>query len=206
MDEPLASLDGPRKAEILPYLERLRDEMQMPILYVSHDMSEVARLANSLILMGEGRVVQAGPAQDLLADPGLVPYLDPQEAGAVLSAKVRSYHSGDDLTELALSAGTLVLPGRQGTVGDVKRVRVAAQDVILATTKPVGTSALNILPVTVTKLQSGRGPGVAVGLLSGTDELLARVTRRSAQVLDLSEGSELFAILKATAVAPRDVN
>ncbi|PYE80911.1 molybdenum ABC transporter ATP-binding protein [Pseudoroseicyclus aestuarii] len=205
LDEPLSALDAPRKAEILPYLERLRDTVRLPILYVSHSASEVARLATTLVIMEAGRVLRVGPAEEVMADPAAVPLLGVQEAGSLITARVEAYDAEDDLTELALSAGRLLLPGRAGVPGQPLRLRIAAQDVILSLEEPSGLSALTRLPVTVTRVEEGRGPGVAVGLAAGTDRLLARLTRRSARSMGLAPGQQVWAIVKATAVAPQDV-
>ncbi len=205
MDEPLAALDAPRKAEILPYIERLRDEVQIPILYVSHDMSEVARLASTLVVLEGGTVVASGPAGDVLARPDAVPLLGVRDAGSVIIAKVAGRLLDDGLTEVAFSGGRIVLPGNLGRLGQKVRLRIPAQDVILAREAPKGISALNVLPVTITAIEQGRGPGVAVGLRAGNDQLLARVTRRSAKLMELAVGQQIFAIIKATAVGPEDI-
>lgn len=205
MDEPLAALDAPRKAEIMPYLETLRDSVKVPIVYVSHTMSEVARLATTLVVMQAGKVLRAGPIDDVLADPAAVPLIGVQDAGALIHARVISHDPKDGLTLLRFDGGDLLLPGAVGQIGQTLRLRVAAGDVILSRAAPEGISALNVLPVTITQLSQGRGPGVAVGLMAGKTRLLARVTRRSATALDLSEGQQLFAIIKANAVAPADV-
>jgi molybdate transport system ATP-binding protein len=204
MDEPLAALDGARKAEILPYLERLRTEAGVPILYVSHNVSEVARLATHVVVLEEGRVLQAGPAGALLADPGMVRVMGVRDAGAVLQAQVLR-HSGDGVTELQFSGGVLCLPEVEAPVGSDLRVRILAQDVMLAVERPRGISALNILPVEVLALRRGEGPGVIVQLRAGSDTLLARITRRSADALDLRVGSACFAVLKSVAVSQTDI-
>ncbi|WP_108816399.1 molybdenum ABC transporter ATP-binding protein [Loktanella sp. Alg231-35] len=205
MDEPLAALDGARKAEILPYFERLRDDVKIPILYVSHDMSEVARLATTLVVMDAGKVVIQGPLGQVLSQPQAVPLLGVRAAGAVIETKVAGRLLDDGLTELLFSGGRLMMPGILGVLGQSVRIRIPAQDVILATEKPKGMSALNVLPVTITQISQGRGPGVAVGLQAGKDHLLARVTRRSAQRMELAVGQNIFAIIKATAVGPEDI-
>lgn len=205
MDEPLASLDGPRKAEVLGYLERLCATTQVPVIYVSHAMSEVARLATTLVLIEDGRVTRAGPLDDILSDPAAVPLVGVRDAGAVLTGTIRGINAADGLTEVALSAGRLILPGRLGAMGARVRLRIPAQDVILSTGRPVGLSALNVLRCTIAGLEIGQGPGVAVSLISGTDRLLARITRRSAAQMGLTEGQEIYAILKATALAPQDI-
>ena len=205
MDEPLAALDAPRKAEVLRYLERLCAATRVPVIYVSHAMSEVARLATTLVLMENGRVTRAGPLDDILSDPAAVPLVGVREAGAVLTGTIRGINAADGLTDIALSAGRLILPGRLGELGATVRVRIPAQDVILSTGAPTGLSALNVLRCTIAGLEIGHGPGVAVSLVSGTDRLLARITRRSAAQMGLTEGQEVHAILKATAMAPQDI-
>ncbi|MEJ8563130.1 molybdenum ABC transporter ATP-binding protein [Yoonia sp. GPGPB17] len=205
MDEPLAALDAPRKAEILPFIERLRDEVQVPMIYVSHDVSEVARLATTLVVIEGGRVSTSGPVGEVLSQPQAVPLLGVRAAGAVITTKVAGRLLDDGLTELAFSGGRLMLPGILGVLGQTIRIRIPAQDVILANDAPTGVSALNVLPVTITKIEYGRGPGVAVGLQAGDDHLLARVTRRSAQRMELAVGKQIYAIIKATAVGPEDI-
>ena len=200
MDEPLAALDGPRKAEILPYLERLRDEAGLPMLYVSHAIDEIARLADTLVVLQDGLVMRAGPALELFCDPDAVPLIGVRDAGAVLVATIMAYDS-DGLCALSVSGGTVHLPGVTGEIGRQLRLRVLAQDIILATERPQNISALNILPVVVTSLRYGDGPGVAVGLQLGDEKLLARITKRSATQLGLEQGQSCFAILKATTVA-----
>ncbi len=204
MDEPLAALDGPRKAEILPYLERLRDELGLPILYVSHSLPEVARLATTLVVLESGRVLRVGPAAEVLADPGLGPVLGLRDMGAVISARLVAQEA-DGLSRLETSAGPVFVPKVNQALGSVLRLRVPAQDVILSRSRPEGLSALNILPVTVVSVHFGAGPGAMVQLALGAELLLARITRRSAEVLALAPGLACFAVLKSVAFAPSDV-
>lgn len=204
MDEPLAALDEPRKAEILPYIERLRDQTGVPILYVSHAMPEVARLATTLVVLEAGRILRAGPVAEVLADPDIVPALGLREVGAVLHVRLAG-QDADGLTRLETAGGPLWLPRIEAPAGSALRVRIAAQDVILSRERPVGLSALNILPATVTALRLGEGPGALVQLSIGGDALLARITRRSATALDLKVGAPVFAILKSVSVAQADI-
>lgn len=204
MDEPLAALDEERKAEILPYLERLREETDIPVLYVSHSMAEVARLATTLVLMDNGRVIRAGPASEMLADPENVPALGVRSAGASLHAIVAAQEE-DGLTRLEASAGALFLPHVDAPIGARLSIRILAQDVILSRTRPEGLSALNVLPATVTAVRLGDGPGAIIQLRAGEDLLLARITRRSALALELAPGADCFAIIKTVAVAQSDV-
>ncbi|SDE49749.1 molybdenum ABC transporter ATP-binding protein [Limimaricola pyoseonensis] len=204
LDEPLSALDAERKAEILPWLERLRDEAGLPIFYVSHAASEVARLATTVVVMEKGRVTRAGAVAEVLSDPAAVGTIGAQEAGAVVTARIAGLDRIDGLTELALSGGRIVLPGKLGRIGTHLRLRISAQDVILSRDKPQGLSALNVLQAEVTAVDEGP-EGVAVGLACGRDRLLARVTRRSARALRLEPGLPVWAIVKASAVAPQDV-
>ncbi|MCI5111714.1 MAG: molybdenum ABC transporter ATP-binding protein [Marivita sp.] len=204
MDEPLASLDGPRKAEILPYLETLRRETGLSILYVTHNMAEVARLATHIVLIDDGRVIRSGAPEEVLTDPDMVRLLGIRDAGAVISATVAAHHP-DGLSALAISAGQLLLPTVDAPTGARIRVRILAQDVILARARPEGLSALNILPVRVLAVRRGDGPGVIVQLRAGEDRLLARITRRSADALNIVEGAECYAIMKSVAVSQTDI-
>jgi molybdate transport system ATP-binding protein len=204
MDEPLASLDDERKAEILPYLERLSETTSVPVLYVSHSMAEVARLASTLVLMKAGRVVRAGPTAEVLSDPDAVPAFGVRAAGASLHAVVAAQED-DGLTRLQASGGALWLPRVEAAIGSRLSVRIPAQDVILSRSRPEGLSALNVLPATVTAVRFGEGPGAIIQLRAGGDMLLARITRRSALALELAPGVDCFAILKSVAVAQSEV-
>lgn len=204
MDEPLAALDEARKAEILPYIEALRDEFALPILYVSHSLAEVARLATTIAVIDAGRVTAFGPAAELLSDPETAPLLGLRDAGAILTVRIAE-QAEDGLTRLETGAGPLWLPRVAGAVGASLRVRIAAQDVILARERPEGLSALNILPARVTTLHDGQGPGVLVGLDLAGQGLLARVTRRSALALGLTPGQSVHVVVKSVAVAQGDV-
>ncbi len=205
MDEPLAALDAQRKAEIIPYLERLRDEAGKPILYVSHSTSEVARLATTVVMINAGVVVACGPAAGVLSDPALARAMPIREAGAVLTGTVAAHDDDDGLSELSVSGGNLYLPKVGATIGDRLRIRVEAHDILLFRDPPVGGSALNVLPVTVTSIRQGDGPGAIVGLVAGDDPLIARITRRSVRNLGLEQGQTCFAVLKSTSVAAADV-
>jgi len=175
MDEPLASLDSPRKDEILPYIERLRDQAGVPIVYVSHAVAEVARLANTIVLISEGRVRAVGPLQEVMGRAELYPMAGRFEAGAVLAVRVAA-------------------------VGAAFRVRIRARDVILAATPPTGISALNILSGRVEAVVPIEESALEVQLRLGDERLLARVTRRSGVTLGLVPGREVFAVIKTIAI------
>lgn len=205
MDEPLAALDEPRKAEILPYIERLAHEAKIPILYVSHSLSEVARLASTLVILSNGRIARAGPATQLFSDPETAPLLGLREAGAILTARVTS-HTSDGLSALETAGGQIFLPQIQSEPGTNLRLRIHANDVMLALSRPSDLSALNILKTRVKHIKDGDGPGMMVALDMGGETLLARVTRRSATALNLREGLEVFAIIKSVSTAQADVS
>ena len=204
MDEPLAALDEARKAEVLPYIEALRDETGLPILYVSHALSEVARLATTIAVIEAGRLAAFGPAEQVLSDPGAAPLLGLREAGAILTARIAA-HEEDGLTRLDTVAGPVWLPRCAGGPGQSVRIRISAQEVILSRTRPEGLSALNILPAVVTDLHEGQGPGVLVRLDLGGAHILSRVTRRSARALGLAPGIAVHAVVKSLSVAQADV-
>lgn len=202
-DEPLTALDEPRKAEILPYFERLRDEVKVPILYVSHSAAEVARLATTVVVLEDGRVSHQGSAAEVLSDPRISP-TGVREVGAVLEARIARHHD-DGLTELAAAGVALFVPRIAQAPGHAIRVRISAHDVILARERPVGLSALNILSGRVEMIRPGTGPGMIVSLDTPAGRVLARVTRRSAAALGITEGVTCHAVIKTVAIAPEDI-
>ncbi len=200
LDEPLAALDGPRKDEVLPYFDRLKTLAHLPILYVTHSVEELARLADHVALIDDGRIVQHGPVFDILSSPAAMPLIGVREAGSVLRATIEAHLPGG-LTRLRCDAGPLELPHMDAELGSAVRVRVLARDVIVATNRPKGLSARNILPATIRAIEQGRGPGVAVVLDANGQSLLARITDVSRTELQLEPGQSVFAVLKSTAVA-----
>ena len=198
MDEPLAALDDARKAEILPYLERLRDETRLPILYVSHSVAEIARLATTVVLIEAGRMRQCGPAAEILSDPEAATALGPREAGAIVAARMDGTDP-DGLCRLTLSGGTVWSAGITAPVGQMLRLRIMAQDVMLARERPAAISALNILTCTVRGIRED-GTSTLIQLTCGSDTLLARITGRSATALALTIGGPVYAIIKSVSV------
>ena len=202
LDEPLASLDGPRKAEIFPYLERLRDEARLPILYVSHSLDEVSRLADAIVLLKAGRVVAQGPLFEVLTDLSLPDFTGSSPYGAVMDAKVVA-HRGDGLTVLGFAGGELLVPRLDRAVGSRLRVRVRAEDVMLAREQPKAISANNVLAATVSAVREAGLWHVDIRLLCGSTALIARITRASLERLALVPGMPVFAIVKSVTVAPQ---
>jgi molybdate transport system ATP-binding protein len=204
MDEPLASLDAPRKAEILPFIERLRDELHLPIVYVSHAMEEIVRLADTLVLLSEGRIAAVGSVEELTSRLDLRPLTGRYEAGAVIRAAIAGHDVSFGLTELAFPGGRLRISHLALPLGTPVRVRIRARDVALATTRPTGISIRNIFPARVLEVAPDRGPLVDVRLDIGAPQqpvmLWARVTQRAAQELKLAPGAAVFALLKTVAL------
>jgi len=205
MDEPLASLDDARKREILPYIERLRDESRVPIVYVSHSIAEVTRLASTVVLLSDGAVVATGPTASVMQRVDLFPLTGRAEAGAVLETTVEGHDDVYDLTLLRSRAGLWRLPRLDLPVGARLRVRVRARDVILATTEPEALSAINVVKGTVTQLSEAKGPIVEVQLDCNGDVLLARVTRFSVERLGLRPGVDVHAVIKSVAFDRRSL-
>jgi molybdate transport system ATP-binding protein len=205
MDEPLASLDAPRKAEILYYIERLRDETGVPIVYVSHSLDEVVRLAESLVLMSDGRVMAHGTVEDLMGRIELRAYLGRFEGGAVIDARVAEQDLETGLARLEFSGGSLYATDVEALVGERVRVRIRARDVSLALARPADISILNVLPGSVIALGAESGASLDVSVDLGGTMLISRITRKSAQALGLAPGVKVFALLKSVSLDRRSV-
>jgi molybdate transport system ATP-binding protein len=200
MDEPLSSLDQRSKSEILPHLERLRDQCAVPIVYVSHALGEIMRLADHLLLLEAGSVRAAGPLQQMLARSDL-PLGHLEDGGAVFDAVVEAHDAAYHLTYVRISAGRLALGLRVAAIGQRVRVRIDARDVSVALTAPARSSILNVLPARVVELSDDPDPAqVLVRLEAGSEPLLARITRRSAAELALTPGMALYAQVKGVAL------
>ncbi len=200
MDEPLAALDEARKAEILPYLERLRDGLGLPILYVSHALAEITRLASTVVLLEGGRVAAAGPAAEVLSDPASGAALG-RETGALLTARVGA-QDGDGLARLDTVAGPLWVARPDLPVGARVRLRIVAQDVMLAVAPPRGISALNVLAGRIDRIETMPDGSVLVRLdLGGDAAILSRITARSRAALGLEPGARVHAVLKSVSIA-----
>ena len=199
MDEPLASLDQQRKGEILPYLERLHGELEVPVIYVSHQPDEVARLADHLVLLERGRVAASGPLQELSTRLDLS-LSHGETAGAVIEATVSGHDERFHLTYLDFPAGRVSIPRQDLKTGARKRLRVLARDVSLTLTPQSDTSILNVLPARVADLAEERPGQVTVRLDAAGTVLLARITAKSVAHLELREGKAVFAQIKGMAL------
>ena len=202
MDEPLAALDSQRKSEILPYLERLHDELDIPVLYVSHAQDEVARLADHIVLLNDGKALASGPIGETLARLDL-PMASGDDAGVVINGTVSAYDEHYQLLTLQLPDSPLHMRVVHAplALGKTLRVKVQARDVSLSLQAEEHSSILNRLPVTVVQeLGADNQAHVLVRLGAGGTPLLARITRFSRDQLQLRPGLALWAQIKAVAV------
>lgn len=202
MDEPLAALDRGLKAEILPFLERLRDEMKLPIVYVSHSVEEVARLADRVVLIDAGRIATIGPVGDVFA---FLEAGSDWEAGAVLTATIVAHDEADGVTRLDHPAGRLLVPHIGQPVGRRVRVRVRARDVTLAVGEPGLLSVRNRLAARIVEIGAQPSPDVAIRLDVGGEPMVARVTRAAVRELGLVPGLAVTALVKAVALDERSL-
>lgn len=199
MDEPLAALDMNSKAEILPFLERLHEELAIPVFYVSHAPDEVARLADHLVLMEAGRVLGSGPIGEMLTRLDL-PLARSNEAEAIIEATVISHDEQYDLTSLQFAGGFFTVGGRELPIGRTARLRVLARDVSLTLRHQAATSILNIFPARVEELSADGASRVVVRLSAQGVPLLSRITRKSADLLGLAPGMQVFVQVKTVAL------
>jgi molybdate transport system ATP-binding protein len=205
MDEPLASLDASRKAEILAYIELLRDEIGLPIVYVSHSLEEVTRLADVVVVVAEGKVAASGPVAEVLGNADTAALAGRFEAGAVVETKVAHIDERYGLTTLAFDGGELVVPNLDALVGEPVRARIRARDISIALDMPRAITVQNILQATVIDVAAEFGAIVDVTLRVGATVLVARVTRKAADQLGLGAGQSVHALVKAVAIDRRSV-
>lgn len=204
MDEPLAALDTARKREILPYLERLHDELEIPMVYVSHAPDEVARLADHLVLMDGGRVLGSGPLAEMSTRLDL-PTARDEEGGVVIDAVVGGHDETYHLTRLDAAGGSLWVTRRDLAEGHRARLRILARDVSIALDGTAESSIVNRLPARVTAIADAANPAqVLVGLDAGANgkgmTLVARITRRSLDQLQLVPGKTVWAQIKSVSL------
>lgn len=208
MDEPLSALDRLTKDEILPFLERLHERLSLPVIYISHDMTELERLADHLILMRAGAVIAVGPLNALQSDPSL-PLAIARDAAVSFNGTTIAYDANFGILTLQIDGGQLFVPSSPTPTGERRRVRIAAGDVSLSLDRPKTSSILNVLPARiVSNAPVGQNEIIVVLALTptlpageGGARLLARITRRSWEQLGLREGMPIFAQVKGVSLA-----
>jgi len=205
MDEPLSALDRLTKDEILPYFEALHAELSIPILYVSHDIAELERLADTLVLLNDGRVEAHGPLATLETDPSL-PLMRSLEAAVTLEGRVTGFDPDYTLTSLSVAGGSLTVAGRHGETGRPRRMRIKASDVSFTRSRPDRTTILNVLPVKVISVAPHADDAAHVNIVAGLGEdgggarIVGRITRKSQEALALAPGMGVFAQIKSVAL------
>ncbi len=199
LDEPLASLDATHKNEILPFLERLRGYSGIPIMYVSHNMEEIVRLADVMVLISEGRVLANGNVEDLLSRLDLRPLTGRFEAGSVIAATLVGHEKEFGLSRLSFAGGELLAPMVDLPLGTPLRVRIRARDVTLTTRKPSQMGAQNIYHGAIIQMEADTGSRAEVLLDIGVP-LWARLSAKSAQELKLAVGMRAYAMIKSVAI------
>jgi molybdate transport system ATP-binding protein len=200
LDEPLSALDAARRQEILPWLERLRDQARIPMLYVTHSVDELARLADQVVVLDQGHVQAQGRVFDLMVD-ARGPLTATEEAAALLEAVVEERSEQWNLCRARFNGGELWLRDAGHAIGQTVRVRVLARDVSLALEEPRGISVQNVVPAVVEGITDGTHPSqVMVALRCGEGRVLSRITRRAAHELALQPGKPVWAMIKAVAV------
>ncbi len=199
MDEPLAALDLASKRDILPYLERLHDELSIPVLYVSHSPDEVARLADYMVLMEKGKTIASGPIHEMLTRLDL-PLAHGDEAGVVVDTVIGEHDQAFHLSRLDFSGGSISVAQQPYALGHAMRLRIHARDVSLALERHGDSSILNILPARVVEIAEENPAQVMLKLDAGGIPLLARITRKSCALLELRPGMAVFAQVKSVAL------
>jgi molybdate transport system ATP-binding protein len=205
MDEPLSALDRATKNEILPFLERLRDHLNLPVVYITHDIAEVERLADQMVLIERGHVIGAGPLDELQSDPSL-PLAAARDAAVSFEGVVQASDEAYGLVALKIRGCVLMAPAPPAPVGERRRIRVIASDVSLTREPPAPSSILNILPARIVSMKPLDTNEVVVVVALGSDgsgaRLLSRVMRKSWVELGFAEGMKVYAQVKAVALAP----
>jgi molybdate transport system ATP-binding protein len=203
LDEPLSQLDGARRADILPWLDRLAHEAGTPIVYVSHAFDEITRLADNLIVISDGGVLASGPVEEVISRIDLGPATGRHEAGSLLRGEIIGHDESYGLTRLSLDGADLTVPAIAAPAGTAVRLRIRARDVALALEPPAKISVRNIIAVTIAEIALEEGPFAEVLTKIGEQNLRVRITRRSAEELGLAPGAHAYALIKSVAIVRR---
>ncbi len=199
LDEPLANIDLASRTQILNHLEQLQRDINLPIIYISHDMEELARLADWLLVMEAGRITAAGPMLELCSRMELA-IAHEEQAAAIVTASVSGHDAQYGLSELQLEGQPLYVPAVSSKPGSTMRLRIPARDVSICLQAPLETSILNIIKATITEIEASDSPRLLLRLQIGEQFLLARLTRKSIDTLQLRTGDTVYAQVKSVAL------
>jgi len=200
LNKPFSAVDRPTRERLQAEVIALRAHLRMPVVLVTHDMNEAQLMGDRMLVIDQGRVVRQGTTAEVMSDPNALRAMGIREVAALLPAVIAE-HGEDGLTRLEAPTGPLFLPGITGAPGTALRVRILAHEVILSRDRPQGLSAQNILPGCILRIVHGGGPGAMVHIDMAGHEVLARITRRAAQQMQLQPGDTVHAILKSMSVA-----
>ena len=199
MDEPLAALDFKRKQEIQPYLNQLHQELNIPVIYVTHSQQEVAQLADHLVIMDKGKVLASGPLSETLSRLD-VPLAQDRDASTVWQVSISGHENEYHLTHAVIDGAIISLPSLVGKLGTQLRLQIFARDVSITLQEPTATSILNVLPAVITGIVDDNSGHSVVGLRVGAHPLLAHITQKSKRLLDLQNGMSVYVQIKGTSI------
>lgn len=210
MDEPTASLDGPRRQELIQYLLRLAASLNIPVLYVSHSLDEILQIADNMLILNEGQVVANGPLHDVWGSAPMRPWLSAKEQSALVSAKLVGHHTKYGMAQLDLEGETIWVTKVDDAEGALLRLRIFANDISIVKSRPVDTSIRNVLPaivedVCVSECEENASGYCQVALRIGNQRLLANITQWAVDDLQLSQGDTVYAQLKGVSVTKGDL-
>ncbi len=200
MDEPLASLDAERKREIIPFIDRVHRQFEIPTIYVSHSVEEILELATAMVLLEHGHVTASGPIEEVMNRPELTRVVGQGDAGTVIAAKVTDQDDMNNLATLAFPGGQFRIPATGMAVGAQARIRVRARDVSLALERPVNVSVLNVFEGRIAEIAAADGAQADVLVELGKARLWSRITAKSVRELGLEPGRTVYAMVKAVAL------
>jgi len=200
LDEPLAALDAARRDEVLPYLETLRDELKIPMVYVTHDFEEVMRLATHIVLLDRGSVISQGDLGAMSIDSRLRSIIGPDQVGAILDGRVSDFDAASQLTRVMVGDGILNVRAHGMAAGTALRVQLLARDIIVSTHAPQHLSVRNSLPGVITRIDSDADESDLITIDIGAKAVLARVTKAATEELALRPGLPVWALVKSVSL------
>jgi len=200
MDEPLAALDIERRWEIIPFIENIHHQFNIPVIYVTHSVDEILQLADNMVLLNEGRVMAAGSIESIMNRPDLAAVSGMGDPSSVIQGNIKSIDNENGLAMIAFDSGTFCVPSKHLKVNARVRVRIRARDVSIALKKPEDISVLNIFPGVVQHISNNQETQVDLSVKIGGEVIWAQITRKSLNDLQIKPGSSIFVMVKAVAI------